>query len=74
MRTSPQVKKEFIELYGKYAPLWEKEEGERAKRWAAFVAGQHGNQPTCCLSLPVQPVCWTGLLVPEHAVQLWEAR
>ena len=53
-----QVKKEFIELYGKYAPLWEKEEGERAKRWAAFLAGQHDNQPRCCLTA----VCATCVL------------
>ncbi|KAK9834030.1 hypothetical protein WJX81_004746 [Elliptochloris bilobata] len=38
-----EVKKEFIELYSKYAPLWEKEESERAKRWAALLAGQQGS-------------------------------
>ena len=33
----PQVKKEFLELYIRYAPLWEKEEGERCQRWSALL-------------------------------------
>jgi len=31
VRRGPQVRKEFVELYSKYAPLWEKEESERAR-------------------------------------------
>jgi hypothetical protein len=45
VRRGPQVRKEFVELYSKYAPLWEKEESERARRWAAFLAAQHGAEP-----------------------------
>lgn len=37
-RTSnAQVKKEFLELYIRYAPLWEKEEGERCQRWSGLL-------------------------------------
>ena len=34
---SLQVKKEFLELYIRYAPLWEKEEGERCQRWSGLL-------------------------------------
>ena len=32
-----QVRAEYIALYKQYAPLWEKEETERAARWARFL-------------------------------------
>lgn len=32
-----QVKKEFVELYIRYAPLWQKEEVERKQRWSALL-------------------------------------
>ena len=41
-----QVKKEYLQLYKKYAPLWEKEESERSYRWACFLSGFDGsNEP-----------------------------
>ena len=36
-QASTQVKKEFLELYIRYAPLWEKEEGERCQRWSGLL-------------------------------------
>lgn len=36
-QASMQVKKEFLELYIRYAPLWEKEEGERCQRWSGLL-------------------------------------
>lgn len=33
-----QVKREYLELYQKYAPLWEKEETERSERWNDFLS------------------------------------
>ena len=57
-----QVKKEYLDLYQKYAPLWEKEEEERSERWASFLAtfvGVGANAPLRCavLILPeAQPV------------------
>jgi hypothetical protein len=32
-----QVKKEFVDLYVRYAPLWQKEESERKQRWSALL-------------------------------------
>ncbi|KAK9810304.1 hypothetical protein WJX72_008307 [[Myrmecia] bisecta] len=32
-----EVKKDYLTLYHKYAPLWEKEEGERSQRWGTFL-------------------------------------
>jgi hypothetical protein len=32
-----QVKKEFQELFQQYAPLWQKEEEERANLWDSFL-------------------------------------
>lgn len=37
MQSLLQIKKEFLELYIRYAPLWEKEEGERCQRWSGLL-------------------------------------
>ena len=50
-----QVKKEHHELFRQYAPLWDKEELERALLWAGFLRsflsdgahGSNGAAPEC---------------------------
>ena len=32
-----QVKEEFVKLYIRYAPLWQKEERERCQRWSGLL-------------------------------------
>jgi len=38
------VKKEFAELYRRYAPLWEKEESERSQRWSVLLNSIFGEE------------------------------
>ena len=38
-----QVKKEYLDLHKRYAPLWAKEEQERCKLWKAYFSSLQSN-------------------------------
>lgn len=56
-----QVKRDHHELFKQYAPIWAKEEVERASLWTTFLLSFAADAQRCSHRIPAWvwlPICW----------------